>query len=182
MTHKGWRVVKPQHNQSKLNPLPDNACQEADEKVYENIDPMSKEVNRLANQFRRENADIVGDKPVKSDAGEMSMSEDSAWLEHYQRLLNIEFDWDPDHLSDEPPVEGPPIPIIIDMAKKAICQMKAGKASGPSDIVMEMIRAAGNGASMIHDLAAAVIRDVKVPSDWEQSFIVYLYKDKVDPL
>ena len=32
------------------------------------------------------------------------MSEDSkqkAWLEHYQRLLNIEFDWDPDHLSED---------------------------------------------------------------------------------
>ena len=40
-------------------------------------------------------SDEVGDKPVKNDAGEMSMSEDSkqkAWLEHYQRLANIEFD------------------------------------------------------------------------------------------
>ena len=38
------------------------------------------------------------------------MSEDSkqkAWLEHYQRLLNVEFDWDPDHLSYQPPVWGP---------------------------------------------------------------------------
>ena len=79
-----------------------HACQEADKKVYENIDPKSSEVYRLANQFRRENTDVVGDKPVKNDAGEMSMSEDSkqkAWLEHYQRLLNVEFDWDPDHLS-----------------------------------------------------------------------------------
>ena len=93
-----------------------HARQEADKKVHENIDPKSSEVNRLANQFRRENADVVGDKPVKNDAGEMSMSEDSkqkALLEHYQRLLNVEFDWDPDHLSDEPPVEGPPIPITI---------------------------------------------------------------------
>ena len=34
------------------------------------------------------------------------------------------------------------------------------------------------GASMIRDLAAAIIRDGKVPSDWEQSFIVRLYKGK----
>ena len=74
--------------------------------------------------------------------------------------------WDPNHLSDESPVEGPPIPITIDMVKKAISQMKAGKASGPSGIVVEMIRAASDmGASMIHDLAAAIIRDGKVPSD-----------------
>ena len=42
-----------------------------------------------------ENPDVVGDKPMKNDAGEMSMSEDSkqkACLEHYQRVLNVEFD------------------------------------------------------------------------------------------
>ena len=72
-----------------------HASQEADKKVYENIDPKFLEVYRLANQFRRENADVVGDKAVKNDAGEMSMSKDSkqkAWLEHYHRLLNVEFD------------------------------------------------------------------------------------------
>ena len=61
--------------------------------------------------------------------------------------------------------------------------MKAGKAPGPSGIVVEMIRAAGDmGASMIGDLAAAIIRDGKVPSDWELSFIVCFYKGKGDAL
>ena len=69
------------------------------------------------------------------------------------------------------------------MVKKAISQMKAGKTLGPSGIVVEMIRAAGDmGASMIRDLAAAIICDGKVPSDWEQSFIVCLYKGKGDAL
>ena len=107
---------------------------------------------------------------MKKDAGEMSMSEDSkqrAWLEHYQRLLNV--DWDPDHLSYQPSVEGPFIPITIDIVKKTISQMKAGKALCPSGIVVEMIRATGDmGTSMIRDLAAAIISDGKVSSDWEQ--------------
>ena len=61
--------------------------------------------------------------------------------------------------------------------------MKVRKASGPSGIVVEMIRAAGEmGTSMIRDLAAAVIPDGRVPSDWEQSFIVCLYKGKGDAL
>ena len=34
-------------------------------------------IYRLANQLRKENADVVGDKPVKNDAGEMSMNDDS---------------------------------------------------------------------------------------------------------
>ena len=59
--------------------------------------------------------------------------------------------------------------------------MKAGKALGPSGIVVEMIQAAGDmGSSMICDLAAAIICDCKVPSDWAQSFIVCLYKGKRD--
>ena len=93
------------------------------------------------------------------------------------------FDWDPDHLSNEPPLEGPPIPITIDMVKKAISKMKSGKAAGPSGIVVEMIKAAGDtGATMIRNLATALICDGKVPTDWEQSFIVCLYKGKGDAL
>ena len=79
---------------------------------------------------------------MKNDSGEMSLGEDSkqkSWLEHYRRFLNVGFDWDTDHMSDEPPMEGPPIPITTDMVKRAIPQMKAGKALGPSGIVVEMI-------------------------------------------
>ena len=61
--------------------------------------------------------------------------------------------------------------------------MKAGKAPCLSGIVVEMIRAAGDlGASMIRDLAATIIRDGKVSSDWEQSFIVCFYKGKGNAL
>ena len=43
----------------------------------------------------------------------MSMSEETkqnAWAEHNEKLLNVEFDWDPDHLSNKQPLEGQPIP------------------------------------------------------------------------
>ena len=49
--------------------------------------------------------------------------------------------------------------------------------------MVEMIKAAGDtGATMIRDLATAIIRDGKVPTDWEESFIVCLYKGKGDAL
>ena len=61
--------------------------------------------------------------------------------------------------------------------------MKVGKALGPSGIVVDNIWAAGDmGASMIRDLAAAIICDGKIPSDREQSFTVCLYKRKQDAL
>ena len=55
--------------------------------------------------MRKENVDVIGDKPVKNDAGEMSMTmseeaKQNAWAEHYERLLNVEFHSDPDHLSN----------------------------------------------------------------------------------
>ena len=55
-----------------------HACQEADKEVYKNIDCKFSDVYHLANQFRRENANVVGDKPMKDTAGEMSMSEEQS--------------------------------------------------------------------------------------------------------
>ena len=34
----------------------------------------------------------------------------------------MEFEWDPEHLSDEPPLEGPSIPITIFMVKDEVQQ------------------------------------------------------------
>ena len=45
------------------------ACQEADKEVYKNIDPKSSEVYRLANQFKKEMAEVVGDRPVRMMQG-----------------------------------------------------------------------------------------------------------------
>ena len=61
--------------------------------------------------------------------------------------------------------------------------MNFSKAAGPSGIVVEMTRAAvDTGVTMIRGLAIAIIGDGKVPTYWEQSFIVCLYKGKGDML
>ena len=79
---------------------------------------------------------------------------------HYERLLNVEFDWDADHLSDEPPLKGPPIPISLDMVENAIAKISSGKAAGPSSIVAEMITAAGDKATtLIRNLSTSIIKD-----------------------
>ena len=66
-----------------------------DEKVaLQKIDPRSGDVYRLAKQMRRDNQDVMGEKPVKNDAGQLSLDEEAkkeAWREHYERLLNVEF-------------------------------------------------------------------------------------------
>ena len=120
----------------------------------------------LRNLTTKDNVDVVGHKPVKNDTWVMSLSEETKQnrgAEHYERPLNVEFKWDPEHLSNNTPLEGQHIKITIDMVKNAISTMKLGKATYPSGIVVEMIRAAGDtGAIVICNLA---IRNWNFPTD-----------------
>ena len=53
----------------------------------------------------------------------------AAWVEHYSRLLNIEFDWPRDSLPSVAPTEGPPPPrLTTEQVRKALSKMKDGKA------------------------------------------------------
>ena len=116
----------------------------------------------------RENQDVVGDKCVKDDSGNLSLDDNAkkvAWKQHYERLRN------PDDLSDVDPVEGPPIRITAEMVLEATTKMSNGKAASPSGIVAEMLKAAGaTGAALLAELANALINDNAIPSDWEDSY------------
>ena len=128
----------------------------------------------------------MGEKPVKNDAGQPSLDEEAkkeAWREHYERLLNVEFPWNPEDLSEESPVEGPSEPITLEMITKAISKMVSGKAVGPSGIVAEMLKPVGEaGAVEVRDLIEDIISEGCIPTDWQESFIVNLYKGNVDAL
>ena len=68
------------------------------------------------------------------------------------------------------------------MVVKAITKMKTGKAAGPSGIVAEMLKASGDtGARLVADLAN-MVTNCAIPSDWEDSFIINIYKGKGDAL
>ena len=113
----------------------------------------------------------------------MRKQKKKAWREHYERLLNVEFPWNPEDLSEESPVEGPSEPITLEMITKAISKMASGKAAGPSGIVAEMLKPVGEaGAVEVHDLTEDIISKGYIPSDWQESFIVNLYKGKADAL
>ena len=162
------------------------ARSEAEKVALQKIDHRSGDVYRLAKQMRRDNQDVLGEKPVKNDAGQLSLDEEAkkeAWREHYERLLNVEFPWNPEDLSEESPVEGPSEPITLEMITKAISKMASGKAAGPSGIVAEMLKPVGQaGAVEVLDLIEDIISEGCIPTDWQESFIVNLYKGKGDAL
>ena len=105
------------------------------------------------------------------------------WKEHYERLLNVEFPWNPEDLSKESPVEGPSEPITLEMITKAISKMASGKAAGPSGILAEMLKPVGeSGAIEVRHLIKDIISEGRIPTDWQESYIVNLYKGKGDAL
>ena len=128
--------------------------------------------------MRRDNQDVMGEKSVKNDTGQLSLDEESkkeAWKEHYKGLLNVEFPWNPEDLSEESPRE----PITLEMITKAITKMASGKAAGPSGIAAEMLKPVGEaGAEEVCDLVENNISEGCIPTDLQESFIVNLYKGK----
>ena len=56
-----------------------------------------------------------------------------------------------------------------------------GKAAGPSGLVSEMVKAAGEGVEMITDLVSQIIVGV-IPAKWELRINSPCYKGKRDDL
>ena len=68
---------------------------------FSNIAPNDTGIFKLAKQMDKTNQDVVGEKCVRNDAGELSLSDEEkmkAWVEHYARLMNVEFEWESDLL------------------------------------------------------------------------------------
>ena len=144
------------------------------------------DIFKIAKHWKGLNRDVVGEKCVRDDNGNIAFSVEDlkvAWKAYHSRLLNHENDWDANSLPEAPSIIGPPITVTPLMVLTAICSMKTGKAVGPSGIAMEMIKASGTvGAQLIADLANSIIKAGQIPKQWEESFIINVYKGKGDAM
>ena len=128
------------------------------------------------------NRDVVGEKCIRNDNGELATTDQEkllAWQQHYERLLNEEFNWDEDSLVFNEPNIGPRPEIDSESVRRALRKMKNGKASGTSGVVAEMLLASGEiGIERLTELFNRVIREELVPEDWNTSTIVNCFKNK----
>ena len=140
--------------------------------------------------MKQKNQDNVGDKCVKNDEGCLAYDDSAklkAWKGNYERLLNVEFEWDSDSLPDlKPKIVHLYVTASLSLYKmisKAIAKMKTGKAPGPSRIVIKMIKSAGKEiVKSIANLANRIIKEGHIPSDWNLLYSVSLYKGKGDSI
>ena len=80
-------------------------------------------------------------------------------------------------------MEGPPPTVKRDLICKALKRMKCSKAAGPSGIIDEMLKVAGEvGIELLTELTEVVFCNGVIPTDWQKSFILNLNKGKGDAL
>ena len=80
-------------------------------------------------------------------------------------------------------MEGPPPPVMKDLIRKALRNMKCGKAAGPWGIIAEMLKAACEvGIELLTELTKVVSCNGVIPTDCQENFILNLYKGKSDAL
>ena len=126
---------------------------------------------RIASKMVKERQDVVGVNCLKTDDGNVIVEPEMVkkrWREYTERLMNVENDWD--GVMEADMVEGPRERITEEEVKRTIRQMKIGKAAGPSGVVSEMLRAAGQaGIESMTSICNLVVEEGKVPKDWEMS-------------
>jgi hypothetical protein len=141
---------------------------------------------RVARQMIRRNKDIVGDGCIKDCDGNVVVEQESikeVWRKYFEKLLNEEFAWNRNGLTTENAVGKDAEEITVIEVRAAIAKMKMGKATGPSGIGAEMLKAAGEaGVIWVTDLCNVIVNDGKIPTDWRKSWMVTVYKGKGDSL
>ena len=159
----------------------------AREKFCEQLLQEEKKGNvfRIVKQITEQNKDVVsGCNCVKDRQGKVVVDQNKVkdvWKDHFERLLNEEFDWDRGSLEEVREVSGPAEWISVQEVQAAITAMKVGKAAGPSGVVAEMLKASGEaGARWVTDLCNSIVTEEKIPDDWRKSWLISMYKGKGD--
>ena len=92
-------------------------------RFFSSVDPKRSTVYHIARQMADRNQDVVGEQCVRNDAGEPSLTEEAkmkAWVEHYSRLMNIEFDWPRDKLPNADQVAGDPPTVTTEIIRSTL--------------------------------------------------------------
>ena len=158
------------------------AKSEAEKGEFATLSPDGDSVFRITKQMDQRNQDIVDENCARNDAGELALTEEDtmkAWVEQYARMLNVEFVWPSIELPEVPPTAGPPPSVSATPIHKALNKIKCSKTAGPSGVIAKMLKATGEeGVELARQLTEAVFNCGAIPSDWEESFILNLSKDK----
>ena len=99
------------------------------------------------------------------------------WKEHIERIMNEENEWNQNVEADL--VEGLVERVSREEVVKAMGEMKAGKAAGPSEVSVEMIAAKEDiRIGVMVELCQGVLDGRGMPDEWGLSVVVPIFKRK----
>jgi Reverse transcriptase (RNA-dependent DNA polymerase)/Endonuclease/Exonuclease/phosphatase family len=187
---KTMEVAKKSYQQAKRNAKQavSKAQEEERKRFGDELDDENRKgtVFRVARQMVRKNRDVVGGGCVRDTNGRMVVEDEErleVWRAYYDKLSNEEFPWNKDALTVADVKSGPSEQISPEEVRAAIEKMKNNKAAGPSGVVADMVKAAGEaGIIWVTDMCNAVVRDGRIPADWCKSWMVNVYKGKGDAM
>ena len=177
-----WRQYKERKSEAKRAVA--KAKSDATHQFYKDLDGPGgeKSIYRLAKARHAASKAISHARIVKSKDGDLLRDNKQIldrWREHFDTISNVEFPHPP--LPPSFPIAGPVAPITASEVEQAIRAMKTGKACGPDDIPSEawkMLAAAG--VEHITRLLNCITAEGKIPSDWNSSVTVPIFKGKGD--
>ena len=86
------------------------------------------------------------------------------WKEHMEKIMNEENEWD--HMVETDVVEGPVEKVARNEIVEAMQRMKSGKATGPSEVSVEMIVASCKiGVKVMMELCQRVLDGRGMPDE-----------------
>ena len=160
----------------------DQKAQEAVEKVDSSHDGC--DLFRIAKQRAGEKSDVVGVSCLKDKSGAVKVSVDDRkkiWKEHMEKLMNVENEWS-DSI-DASKVEDAVRRTEVEEVQCAMNQMKTGKASGSTEVALEMFKAGGDKClKSLANIFYDILFKNKLPEEWMLSSLVPIFNGKGAPL
>ena len=89
------------------------------------------EVFKIAKRMCAANCDVIGENCAKNDKDNLAVTDQEkllAWQEHYERLLNEEFDWKKKSSEINDPTIRPRPKIQVKAVKRSLGRMKKWKS------------------------------------------------------
>ena len=146
--------------------------------LYQN----SNSVFYFLRRIKNEGKDVEGGRCLRGGDGRLGFSEEDRakiWKEHMEKIMNEENEWD--RMVETDLVEGIVEKVFHNEIVEAIQTMKSGKATGKSEVSVEMIVASGEiGVKVMMKLCQHVLDSRGMPDEWKTSVIVPIFKGKGD--
>ena len=141
--------------------------------LYQN----SNSVFYFLRRMKKEGKDVEGGRCLRGGdkrLGFIEVDRAKIWKKLMEKIMNEENEWD--QMAETDLVEGPVEKVVRNEIEETIQSMKSGKATGPSEVSVEMIVASGEiEVKVMMELCQRVLDGRGMPDEWKTSVIVPIF-------